>query len=134
MTETSTRPAPRRGDQGPVLTILVPTFNERDNVAPLLARLAPVVAGLPVEVLFVDDSTDDTPRAIQAAAPVCPVPVRLVHRGPHARVGGLGGAVLAGFHATTAEWVLVMDGDLQHPPELVAPMLRRAGGQRRRTS
>ena len=45
------------------LTVVVPTRNERDNIAPLLRRLERVRPELRLEVLFVDDSTDDTPRA-----------------------------------------------------------------------
>jgi dolichol-phosphate mannosyltransferase len=49
--------------------------------------------------------------------------VRLLHREGAERTGGLGGAVLAGIQATDAAWVVVMDGDLQHPPEVVPELL-----------
>jgi dolichol-phosphate mannosyltransferase len=48
-------------------------------------------------VLFVDDSDDDTPAVIRAAARVAPLPVRLLHRAPENRAGGLGGVVIAGM-------------------------------------
>src|SRR6516162_10305841 len=96
--------------------VLVPTRNEAGNVGPLLARLGPVLAGLGGEVLFVDDSDDETPAAVAAAARAAPVPVRLLHRAGAGRTGGLGGAVQAGLAAAGgARWVVVMDGDLQHP-------------------
>ncbi len=114
----------------PVVTVIVPTYNERDNVVPLLERLADAVGALPVEVLFVDDSTDDTPDVVLAAARTARLPVRLLHREGAQRVGGLGGAVLAGLRSTQAEWAVVMDGDLQHPPEVLPDMLRTAAHER----
>ena len=54
----------------PDVTVLVPTRNEGDNVNRLLARLSPHFAatGRSYEVLFVDDSDDDTPDLVRAAA------------------------------------------------------------------
>ncbi len=112
------------------VTILVPTRNEAGNVAPLLARLTPVLQGRRAEVLFVDDSDDDTCEAVLRAAARAPasLPVRLLHRAPGHRSGGLGGAVAAGLAATDSSWVVVMDGDLQHPPETVAALLDASRG------
>lgn len=110
----------------PLLTVIVPTYDERDNVGPLLRGLTAALQGEPVEVLFVDDSRDDTPDVIRAAATTCPLPVRLLHRPPGERVGGLAGAVVAGLRHTDAPWVVVMDGDLQHPPDTVPQLLRAA--------
>ncbi|WP_058046902.1 glycosyltransferase [Streptomyces roseifaciens] len=115
------------------VTVLVPTFNEAGNVEELLRRLG---AALPTrlsscEVVFVDDSTDDTAEAIRKAARTCPYPVTVIRR--REPVGGLGGAVVEGMRAAgtgtgTQEpgWIVVMDADLQHPPELV-PDLVEAG-------
>jgi glycosyltransferase involved in cell wall biosynthesis len=107
------------------LSVVVATRNEVDNVDELLRRLVPALP-LRSEVVFVDDSDDGTPEAVQAAAARMPIPVRLVHRPRGQRSGGLGGAVLAGLRAAHGEWCVVMDGDLQHPPELV-PALVSAG-------
>ena len=49
--------------------------------------------------------------------------VRLIHRSADQRTGGLSGAVIAGFHQAHGTWAVVMDGDLQHPPELVARLV-----------
>ena len=57
-------------------TVIVPTFNERDNIAELVARVSAALDGRDAEILFVDDSTDDTPRVIRAVAADAPVPVR----------------------------------------------------------
>ncbi|WP_447946433.1 glycosyltransferase [Microbacterium lacticum] len=106
------------------LTVIVPTFNEGPNVAELLRRLGASLDGRDFEVLFVDDSTDDTPDIIRVVAGTASLPVRLIHRDDP--VAGLGGAVLEGLRAAEARWCLVMDGDLQHPPEDIPRMLDRA--------
>ena len=106
------------------LTVIVPTFNEGPNVAELLRRLGVALDDRDVEVLFVDDSTDDTPDIIRVVAASADLPVRLIHRDDP--VAGLGGAVLEGLRAAESRWCLVMDGDLQHPPEDIPRMLDRA--------
>ncbi|WP_279070516.1 glycosyltransferase family 2 protein [Microbacterium lacticum] len=106
------------------LTVIVPTFNEGPNVAELLRRLGASLDGRDFEVLFVDDSTDDTPDIIRVVSGTVDFPVRLIHR--DAPVAGLGGAVLEGLRAADSRWCLVMDGDLQHPPEDIPRMLDRA--------
>ncbi|MFF7389520.1 glycosyltransferase [Streptomyces scabiei] len=109
------------------VTIVVPTFNESANVRELLHQITETVPGrLPCEVVFVDDSTDDTPEVIDAAAQDCPFPVTVLHRDDP--VGGLGGAVVEGIKAATSDWIVVMDGDLQHPPSLVPELV--ATGER----
>lgn len=106
------------------LSVIVPTFNEGPNVAELLRRIGAVLDGVDFEVIFVDDSTDDTPAIISGVAAVSAFPVRLIHRDqPDA---GLGGAVVEGFRAAQSRWCLVMDGDLQHPPEDIPRLRERA--------
>jgi dolichol-phosphate mannosyltransferase len=129
------------------VTVVVPTFNEGPNVRALTERLCaafgvlpgdgrasgalhgpeggPAPVGVPdlAEILFVDDSTDDTPELIREVAATAPVPVRLLHR--EKAEGGLSGAVVAGLRTVTTEWAVVMDGDLQHPPELVPALVTR---------
>ncbi|MFJ4821371.1 glycosyltransferase [Streptomyces sp. NPDC088801] len=109
------------------VTIVVPTFNESANVRQLLRQITEAVpARLPCEVVFVDDSTDDTPDVIEKAARDCPFPVTVLHR--QEPVGGLGGAVVEGMKAATSDWIVVMDGDCQHPPALVPDLV--ATGER----
>ncbi|GAA2619915.1 hypothetical protein GCM10010399_58770 [Dactylosporangium fulvum] len=104
-------------ERAPQFTIVIPTRNESDNVVPVLSRLDAVLTDVPAEILFVDDSDDGTAETIRAAAVDAPDRIRLLHRPPGRRSGGLGGAVAAGITAARAPWVIVMDGDLQHPPE-----------------
>ena len=105
-------------------TIVVPTYNERDNVEALLERLAAALPAHDTEIIFVDDSTDDTPSVISSLQEGCPIPITVLHR-EHA-TGGLGGAVVEGMRAARGEWIVVMDADLQHPPSVV-PTLIAAG-------
>ncbi|MCW2598840.1 MAG: hypothetical protein JWM02_669 [Frankiales bacterium] len=108
------------------VTVVVPTRNEAGNVVPLLDRLGVALRGIDAEVLFVDDSDDDTPAEVMRAAKVAALPVRLLHRERADRRGGLGAAVHAGLRASSGRWVVVMDGDLQHPPETVPQLLQAA--------
>lgn len=106
------------------VTVVVPTFNEGPNVAELVRRIAEATTGLDCRVLFVDDSTDDTPAVVARVAADAAIPVDLIHRDEP--TGGLSGAVVEGLRGTGTEWVVVMDGDLQHPPEMV-PVLVETG-------
>jgi dolichol-phosphate mannosyltransferase len=108
------------------VTVVVPTFNEAPNIAELVRRVADAADGADLDILFVDDSTDDTPRVIEQVAATAPLPVRLLHRDDP--TGGLGGAVVAGLAAASADICLVMDGDLQHPPEDIATLVDRFRG------
>lgn len=108
------------------VTVLVPTRDERDNVLPLTERLQALGREVPLAVLFVDDSDDDTPAVISAIASRASLRVGVIHREPNRRDGGLGGAVLAGIRAARSEWICVMDADLQHPPELLGALLEEA--------
>lgn len=115
------------------VTVVVPTYNEGPNVAELVRRIASAFdrdgdagGATPggVDVLFVDDSTDGTPDEIARVAEAAPLPVRMIHR--ERPDGGLAGAVVAGLRAATGELAVVMDGDLQHPPETVPVLVERA--------
>lgn len=105
------------------VSIVVPTFNEADNICELVRRIRASVVDPSIEIIFVDDSTDNTPEVILRISDVYPDLVRLLRR--HVPVGGLGGAVLEGMKLAIFETVVVMDGDLQHPPELIQVLLRR---------
>jgi dolichol-phosphate mannosyltransferase len=110
----------------PELTVLVPTRNEAANVGALLERLGSALRGIEAEILVVDDSDDETPEALTRYASACPASVRMLHREPGARKGGLGGAVVAGIRNAAGTWILVMDADLQHPPQAAVTLARTA--------
>lgn len=108
------------------LTVVIPSFNEGPNVEALLSRLAQSLHGIDTEVLYVDDSTDDTAQIIEQAAlrHRDSLHVRCLHR--LEPIGGLAGAVIVGLGAASAPVVVVMDADLQHPPENVVDLYRKA--------
>jgi dolichol-phosphate mannosyltransferase len=109
------------------VSVVVPTFNEAPNIAELVVRLEVALTGYDAEVVFVDDSSDDTPAAITRAAATSALPIRLIHREQAA--GGLSGAVLDGLRSSTADWCVVMDGDLQHPAEVIPALLSTGAEQ-----
>lgn len=104
----------------PILSIVVPTFNERDNVRELVARLDRCLAGIAWEIVFVDDdSRDGTLDALRSLSRSDPR-VRFLHR-----IGrrGLASAVVEGVLASTSPVIAVMDCDLQHDETLLPKML-----------
>jgi dolichol-phosphate mannosyltransferase len=104
-----------------LLSIIVPTYNERQNIRPLVERIGGALEGIPYELIFVDDSTDGTDTVIAECEHRTPQ-VRLIHRGGQR---GLATAVAEGIRRAKGEVVSVLDGDLQHPPE-VLPLLLAA--------
>jgi putative flippase GtrA len=108
------------------LTVVVPLRTKERNVEALLDRLCPAIAALHAEIIVVDDSDDRTSDALAWHARSRTVPVRLLHRRPDSRKGGLSSAVIAGAQHARGDWVLVMDGDLQHPPETAAVLASAA--------
>ncbi len=106
------------------LGIIVPTYNERENVRTMVERISAALSGRDIqyEIWFIDDSRDDTPVVLEELASQYPDTVRYVHR-EEAR--GLATAVVEGFHRSQAEHLVVMDADLQHPPEVLPVLVER---------
>jgi dolichol-phosphate mannosyltransferase len=101
-----------------VISLVIPTLNEVENIAPLLARIVRCKPA-PDRIIFVDDgSTDGTRAAIRDLAGSAPI--ALIERAP---LLGLAGAVIAGARAATGDWLVVMDADLSHPPEKISELL-----------
>src|SRR5207245_9424536 len=102
------------------LSVLVPTFNERDNVTTLYKRLEATFAAIPWEVVFVDDnSPDGTWEVVRDLARRDPR-VRCIRR-----IGrrGLSGACIEGILASSAPYAAVIDADLQHDETQLPQML-----------
>ena len=113
-------------DQTLSLSVIVPTRNEAESVDALVSSLEPALAARAAEVIFVDDSDDETPDRVTECSLTAALTVRLLHRRPEQRAGGLGGAVVEGLRQARGNWVCVMDADLQHPPATVARLLEAA--------
>ena len=130
----------RRSLRSDTVSVIVPTRHEQPNIEPFVEALIaaasdPILAGRRLEILYVDDSDDETPAVVDAVAQSVDqgglgarsrageVVVRLVHRTQTERWGGLGGAVVDGFGRATGAVAVVMDGDLQHPATDVARLV-----------
>ncbi|MCR4590529.1 MAG: polyprenol monophosphomannose synthase [Lachnospiraceae bacterium] len=100
------------------LSIVVPTFNEAGNVEKLAARLKAALQGVNYEIIFVDDSTDNTPEVLEALS-LKDSRIRFQHRTGET---GLATAVIKGFELSEGEILACMDADLQHPPEILRSM------------
>ena len=113
----------RAADGGsPLLAVVLPTYNERANIAELLGRLDTALDGIAYELLFVDDDSPDETAALIASHARNDPRIRLLHR-----IGrrGLSSACIEGILATTAPFIAVMDADMQHDETILPAMLAR---------
>src|ERR1019366_6503414 len=104
------------------LSIIVPTFNERENVLALLERLQTVLNGTVFEVVFVDDdSPDGTAELVRQIGRTAPR-VRVIQR-----IGrrGLASAGLEGMLSSSAPYIAIMDADMQHDESVLPIMLEK---------
>ena len=108
------------GDVAPQLSVIVPTFNECDNVTTLLRRLETALAGTAWEVIFVDDNSPDGTWNVVRDLARRDGRVRCIRR-----VGrrGLSGACIEGILASSAPFAAVIDADLQHDETQLPKML-----------
>jgi len=107
------------------LTLVIPTRDEAENVEALLAGICEAVPGPGKELIFVDDSEDETPALLARLLAESDCPARVVHRPPPERRGGLSTAVVRGCGLAQGAWICIMDADLQHPASAV-PLLVEA--------
>jgi dolichol-phosphate mannosyltransferase len=106
------------------VSVIVPALNEAENIPLLVPRIDAALAGKRYEILIVDDNSKDaTPQVCAELANKYPVQL-LVRTKP---TNGLSGAVLHGAARARGQYLVVMDADLQHPPEklpeLLAPLV-----------
>ena len=104
----------------PQLSVVIPTFNERDNVTTLFRRLEKTLAGIPFEAIFVDDNSPDGTWQILRALARDDGRVRCIRR-----IGrrGLSGACIEGILASSAPCAAIIDADLQHDETQLPKML-----------
>ena len=106
--------------------VILPTYNEAENVAPMVTAVRAALHGEDVQVLVVDDSSPDGTGEIADRLAAAHADVEVLHR---PRKAGLGQAYVAGFTRALeaiAELVVEMDGDFSHDPLYLAAMLMRA--------
>jgi dolichol-phosphate mannosyltransferase len=104
----------------PQISIVIPTFKERDNVTTLFRRLEQTLAGIPFEAIFVDDNSPDGTWQVLRALSAEDGRVRCIRR-----IGrrGLSGACIEGILASSAPCAAVIDADLQHDETQLPKML-----------
>lgn len=103
------------------MTIVVPTYNEYENIQPLLNTIENALAGIDWEIIIVDDdSPDDTASLVRKVALTDPR-IRCIQR-----LGrrGLSSACIEGILASSSPYVCIMDADMQHDEELIPEMLK----------
>jgi dolichol-phosphate mannosyltransferase len=119
----ATQPGPVSASQAagrPQLSVVVPTFNERDNVTTLFRRLEAALANFAFEVIFVDDNSPDGTWEVVRELAREDGRARCIRR-----IGrrGLSGACIEGILASSAPYAAVIDADLQHDETQLAKML-----------
>jgi len=102
------------------ISIIIPTYNERNNVTPLIKRIDHALSNYDYEVVFVDDNSGDGTAEV-AGALSSKYPVKVIVR---QNKRGLASAVVDGLEHATGQIVGVMDADLQHPPEVIPDLLK----------
>jgi dolichol-phosphate mannosyltransferase len=107
-----------------IISLIIPTYNEKDNVTPLVERIHQALAGYTYEIVLVDDNSKDGTIEI-ANSLSSKYPVKVVVR-ENAR--GLATAVVHGLKFTSGSIIGVMDADLQHPPEKLPDLVKAIEG------
>jgi len=104
------------------LSIIVPTFNERANLMPLVRCLEQALENIDYEVVIVDDDSPDSTAAMARTIAQTNPRVRVIQR-----IGrrGLASAAVEGMLATSSPYLLVMDADLQHDERIIPAMLEK---------
>lgn len=104
------------------IAVILPTFNERENIPILIDRLSAALAGLDWELIFVDDDSPDGTSEVVRGYAAEDRRIRLIQR-----IGrrGLATACIEGILATSANYVAVIDADLQHDETILPQMLRK---------
>jgi len=102
------------------VSVIIPTYNEKDNIVPLVERLSRAFANHQYEILIVDDNSQDGTAEI-ASTLADKYPVKVMVR---TQERGLATAVLYGFKYARGNIIGVMDADLQHPPEINSQLLK----------
>ena len=128
MSPTSTSPGGPAAGQAmpaqPAISVVVPVRNEAPNIAPLVAEIGAALAGVPHEIVYVDDgSTDATAEAVRQAPALPEGPVRLLR---HATSCGQSAAIVTGIRAARAPWIATLDGDGQNDPADIPRLWARA--------
>lgn len=102
------------------VSIIIPTYNERENIERVVERCRAALSGYCVEIVVVDDDSPDKTWQIVEDTYAGSEAVRIVRR---TEESGLATAVSRGFDEATYEFCAVIDADLQHPPEKLPELI-----------
>ena len=108
-------------DRKPTLSVIVPTYREALNVPLLFERVTAVLDGLPWEMIVVDDNSPDGTFDVGFGVAARDARMRCIRR---INRSGLAGAVIEGWMSSSADFVAVIDGDLQHDERILPDMYR----------
>src|SRR6185437_16365681 len=110
-----------KGRLMPELSVVVPVFNERDNIPPLLSEIAIALRGrLDYEVVYVDDASRDDSLAVLQAERARHPELRIIK---HLRQSGQSTAIWNGVRAARGKWIATLDGDGQNDPADIPKLL-----------
>lgn len=105
----------------PQLSVVVPVYNERDNVLPLIAEIAAALRGkIDFEIVYVDDASSDDTLSMLTAAKAANPELRVLH---HLAQSGQSTAVRNGVKAARGAWIATLDGDGQNDPADIPKLL-----------
>lgn len=107
----------------PCLSVIVPVYNERDNIVPLVEEIAASVGdAVAYEIVYVNDcSNDGTDTVLDELRRAGTLPLRLVG---HENRMGQSAAIVNGIRAARGEWIATIDGDGQNVPADILPLLQ----------
>jgi dolichol-phosphate mannosyltransferase len=114
----------RRSTNGEsIVSVVVPTYNEAENIPRLVDRIASVLKDIEYEIIVVDDNSPDKTWKVAEELSKKGYPIRVIRR-----IGerGLGTAIVRGIREARGKYIVVMDADLQHPPETIPALIREA--------
>jgi len=110
----------------PEISVVVPVFNERDNIAPLLAEIAAALRGrADFEIVYVDDASKDDSLAVLKAAKADYPELRVVR---HVAQSGQSTAIRNGVRAARGDWIATLDGDGQNDPADIPKLIAMRAG------
>jgi len=103
----------------PLISIIIPTLNEVENIEPLICRINKSLQKIPYEIIIVDDNSPDG-TGVKADELAKEYPITVIHR--KSRLG-LASGVLKGFEDSSGKILCCMDADLSHPPETIPKLI-----------
>jgi dolichol-phosphate mannosyltransferase len=109
----------------PLVSLVVPTYKERENIVPLLEAIRGAMAGLALEVWVVDDDSPDRTWELASDYARAHPDVHVIRRTSER---GLSAAVIEGFHQARGDLLAVMDADLSHDPALLPRLVDAVTG------